>query len=760
MRTLLSLFLVCTLPHLVLTQESAWERVYPPFPVNDIMDAMHWNGDTAYLAGNNWSLRMTTDAGASWVDVFDADNGMDIYELGADSEYLYLSVVPGELYWDEYSMDEYTLFRMEPGTSSPQTLHVPHWQPPLSSVSVRTFQYDISVNNQVVAALEVGRDSSAMHLSTDQGDTWGSRWLPDSVYIYYADRFHFFDAQRGALIGYVYHGGTWQHIPMWTEDAGVTWTYLDDVGRFTSSTVIIDPPPAHPDWFIIADADSFMVSEDWGASWTTFRVHGFTKLGGGGIHNVHFLDDETIVVIGEEMNVYKSTTGGAAWREVRSTHWQNVYLSSLGSAMIDGQTIIAGAEDGKLYRTTDASETWLVEDSTELTSIDHLHFFDLADGVCTSIGSHGLREFWLTSDGGSTWEFSAVNDDKDLAHLHYISKDKWLLFDRWSVVFPSRLYLSDDQGKFWERLRTWSTDDPQRPFTMEVYDAEHYYMPSGNAIHVTTDGGATWRVKDFPETSFYRYRDMEMMSEDVGFLATDSILYRTTNQWSTVEQVFDYTRGLIQYVTVLPDGGVLLQPSQASTNNIRYFSTDAGDTWQTIEQTSYLRGVGNYFADGVAFEILTGRAMRTTNDWWETDTVVFDKRSSGYYREMFWLDSRNGWIAGPNYIYRTHVGGVVGVNEPPAVPVSASLGAIYPHPVRPGQSVNIDITLPIRGAAGAPLLVRVYDMLGREVTELYNGPADPGTRTLTWRPGTLPAGLYFVKLQSPAGVETRKVVVR
>ena len=64
------------------------------------------------------------------------------------------------------------------------------------------------------------------------------------------------------------------------------------------------------------------------------------------------------------------------------------------------------------------------------------------------------------------------------------------------------------------------------------------------------------------------------------------------------------------------------------------------------------------------------------------------------------------------------------------------------------------------GDRRSPLRVAVYDLLGREVAVLYNGDADPGTRTLTWQPSaTLPAGMYIVRMTLGNNVWAKQVAV-
>jgi len=82
------------------------------------------------------------------------------------------------------------------------------------------------------------------------------------------------------------------------------------------------------------------------------------------------------------------------------------------------------------------------------------------------------------------------------------------------------------------------------------------------------------------------------------------------------------------------------------------------------------------------------------------------------------------------------------------------LGPAYPNPFQ--EATRIVLELP----RVAPVDVRVYDLLGREVARLAEGTWTPGTHTLMWKPaaGVAP-GLYLIRVQAGALTATRKVMV-
>ena len=83
-----------------------------------------------------------------------------------------------------------------------------------------------------------------------------------------------------------------------------------------------------------------------------------------------------------------------------------------------------------------------------------------------------------------------------------------------------------------------------------------------------------------------------------------------------------------------------------------------------------------------------------------------------------------------------------------------SIGA-YPNPFN--QHVTFSFTL----AQPQPVTVKVYDLLGRELSLLYKGEARARQAyQMEWRPGAqLPAGLYIIRLQAPDQVIQKKVIL-
>jgi hypothetical protein len=100
--------------------------------------------------------------------------------------------------------------------------------------------------------------------------------------------------------------------------------------------------------------------------------------------------------------------------------------------------------------------------------------------------------------------------------------------------------------------------------------------------------------------------------------------------------------------------------------------------------------------------------------------------------------------------------GTSGTPEP-AIPLREDGPLLQPNPF--GQSLGIVFALPEAG----PSVVSVHDPAGRRIALVADGRFAAGTHQLTWNGrsadgAVAPAGVYFVRIETPAGQWTRKAV--
>jgi len=86
-------------------------------------------------------------------------------------------------------------------------------------------------------------------------------------------------------------------------------------------------------------------------------------------------------------------------------------------------------------------------------------------------------------------------------------------------------------------------------------------------------------------------------------------------------------------------------------------------------------------------------------------------------------------------------------------PTEYFIGQNYPNPFNPTTTINYQIP------ELSYVTLKVYDVLGSEVTTLVNEEKSTGSYEVEFNASTLPSGIYFYRLQAGSFVETKKMVL-
>jgi hypothetical protein len=106
-------------------------------------------------------------------------------------------------------------------------------------------------------------------------------------------------------------------------------------------------------------------------------------------------------------------------------------------------------------------------------------------------------------------------------------------------------------------------------------------------------------------------------------------------------------------------------------------------------------------------------------------------------------------------ILRTTNGGVTFINEEQlnSAPSEFILSQNYPNPFNPSTTISW------QSPVGSHQTLKVFDVLGNEVTTLVNEYRDAGRHNVTFDASKLSSGVYFYKIQAGNYIETKKMLL-
>ena len=94
------------------------------------------------------------------------------------------------------------------------------------------------------------------------------------------------------------------------------------------------------------------------------------------------------------------------------------------------------------------------------------------------------------------------------------------------------------------------------------------------------------------------------------------------------------------------------------------------------------------------------------------------------------------------------------VSEQYSVPISFSLSQNYPNPFNPSTTIKFDIP------EIAPVTLKIYDILGREVKTLINNEIkNPGSYEVNFHAGNSASGIYFYRLKANNYISEKKMIL-
>ena len=85
--------------------------------------------------------------------------------------------------------------------------------------------------------------------------------------------------------------------------------------------------------------------------------------------------------------------------------------------------------------------------------------------------------------------------------------------------------------------------------------------------------------------------------------------------------------------------------------------------------------------------------------------------------------------------------------------ITYSLSHNYPNPFNPSTNIRYSISNKTN------VVIKVYDILGNEISTLVKGEKPAGTYELTFNAAYLSSGVYFYQIKAGSFIATRKMIL-
>jgi hypothetical protein len=271
----------------------------------------------------------------------------------------------------------------------------------------------------------------------------------------------------------------------------------------------------------------------------------------------------------------------------------------------------------------------------------------------------------------------------------------------------------------------------------------------------------------------------------VGYIDGDTLLDIAVGDQVLSGTPADYVYGWNKNGDVL--SGFPIGPLNAVNTQILLGDIDNDNSPELIfDDNSSQAGLGQYLAYNHNGTPVTGWPINTTGTTFFNNPCLTDLNrdgildiigagtegtgSSAYTNVYLWNTGKNynpNKITLPVFQYNVAHSGVygkqtlVGVsNNVTELPKNFELYQNYPNPFNPTTTIKFNVTTCHSCEGRNPdIVLKVFNILGREVATLVNEKLAPGTYTVDWNASQYPSGVYFYRLQTNGFAETRKMLL-
>jgi hypothetical protein len=143
---------------------------------------------------------------------------------------------------------------------------------------------------------------------------------------------------------------------------------------------------------------------------------------------------------------------------------------------------------------------------------------------------------------------------------------------------------------------------------------------------------------------------------------------------------------------------------------------------------------------------------------WHPQVIYPDRNKPYFVNHLKYISNRNDiWYANLGHLYLYHLlqnASTTGIKATAnnKLPNKFQLNQNYPNPFNPSTTISYDLVKP------GNVMIKLFDVLGREIRVLTNAYQSTGTHSFTFDAGGLASGIYIYQLTCEGQTAFRKMV--
>ena len=761
-----------------------------PERVTKTLRSVHFtDNQNGCIVGDRNVFLKTTDGGASWTMfevpfVFDPMNPFKLPDTYSMYSVHFIDSQTGWAAGHREIMENFTIKNVgaamrttDGGTSwadcSPQT---EHW---LNAV------FFTDAQTGYVAG---GKYNVALVLKTTDG---GGTWMPCPNMPAYQSQsielsaLHFTSAQTGWAVG-------GQDLTIRTTDGGNSWSKVDwsalqyflqptdvffpssQTGWIIGSTILkttngggnwVEQQAArigeavhfsgNDNGWMAGDAGLLVHTSDGGKAWGVQTNAASTST----INALHFVQPSLGWAAGMDGTLLKTTDGGNQWQDQSApaeTDYYSVHFINANTGWLAGAGYIGVTWAGQVYRTTDNGGVWTQQYTAPGRTLTDVFFADSLTGWMT--GESGLLR--KTTDGGSSWADQTnpfTGTTQRLESVYFADRSiGWV-----AAGSSGKILGTTNGGMNWAEQASGTTE-----WLYSVYfiDASTGWAAGGSAMLKTTNGGKNWMNQTLP-SGVFALRTVHFFNALNGFAAGgtggSSVVIRSTDggvSWAVEETGFSQQFNAVfsagqDLAWVAGQNGAILRFGQIPANLPPVFAS--ATSVQVTEKTTFLYTAQATDPEGTAvtFGFSDYPAWMTPGDSTLSGTAPEGEGSASF--KVTASDGVNATVLNVSVAIQK---GTDVARSTEALPDRFFLSQAYPNPFNPSTTVLFG--LPER----ADVALRVLDIRGNRIKDVFRGVKQPGQYRATWdgrdmSGKTVCSGVYFFEMRAGAFRSVQKIML-